>query len=389
MVRVFVATPDKKAHARLQTVRVHTDDGWAEVRFANEDGLWHVLLGEPVLTRNLTVEFMATHGEGPVHLAELEVYGRDGTARPPLQIDMARRAVSFDPPVWRKKLRTNTAGVAFVEQIDLDGRSKRLLPGTALIGQTGDRLMLVERASWSTCNDHQGSYSLLDTETRVMVPLGDMGGFAGDVFRHTKGLGFAIGRVDGDDTKIQGILLDEQAYERRSTNRLDRREPREVLASWEVADVPLRRADALPVTEPPSGCEPASTATLEALGPHLPKRTDLASDRWTSCSMGTAQLLVSTGGECGKQWHVAVLEPEGELVGLLSGKEAKTHLRLRRIDEETMLVEQWGDKDTPRLLHADSGSLVQVDGTVGLSLRPPSGCRKRCGIEFADLGPGT
>lgn len=98
--------------------------------------------------------------------------------------------------------------------------------------------------------------------------------------------------------------------------------------------------------------------------------------------------MASTGGACGKQWHLAVLDDEGTVAGVFSGKDSGSHLRLRRIDDETILVEQWGSKDEPRLFQADSGSLVQVEGLAGLSMRPPASCRKRCGIEFSDLGPG-
>ncbi len=394
-VRIFAATPEthknkKKPHSRPSVMRIHTDEGWAEVRFADEDRLWHGLLGEPTRTRNLTVEFTQTHGDGPIHLAELEVYGRGGIARSPLTVDTSRRAVSFEPPVWRKKSRTNSAGVAFIEEIDIDGRARRLLPGTALFGQTSDRLLLVERATWTTCDDHQGSYLLLDTKTRMLVPLGDMGGFAGMIFRHVEGIGFAVGDTDIDSQRLQGVLLDQESYERRNTSRLDRREPREWLKSWKMIETPLSRSDSNPLGEPPTACTPAKSEIVDRLVPHLPKRAKVPSDQWIACTLDdSAHLLATTGSECGKEWYIAVVDKEGELWGLESGKESSTHLRLRRIDDETMLVEQWGSKDTPRLFHADSGSLVQVDGTFGLSLRPPSGCRKRCTVEFSDLGAGT
>lgn len=388
-IRLFAATTGHEPYARPKRVRLHTDEGWAEAKLADEDGLWSVELGEPVHTLNLVVELTEVYGEGPVHLAELEVYGRNGVPRPPLAVDLSRRVISFETPVWRKRSRTNTAGVAFVEQVDVDGRLQRLLPGTALIGRSGDRMLLVERASWSTCDDHQGSYSLLDTKTRVMVPLGDMGGFASHIFPHTTGLGFAMGRIDGDDPEVQGVVLDGPSYERRSTSRLERREPRDLLASWSISDEPLSRADALPIGDPPAGCGPAEAAALETLGPRLPRRTKIAVEHWSSCTLGAgASLLLSTGGPCGKEWHVAVLDGDEEVVEVSSGKESGSHFRLRRVDEGTMLVEQWGSKDTPRVFQADEGSLVQVEGAAGFSMRPPVGCRKRCDLELADLGPG-
>lgn len=391
-VRIYAIPPGERgpARARPKRVRVHTAEGWAEARLADEDGLWHVLLGEPVLTRNVSVEIVEAHGDAPVHLAEVEVYGRSGTPREALVFDLARSVIAFDPPVWRKKLRTNTAGRAYIETVDVDGRLQRLLPGSALVGRTGDRMLLVERASWSTCGDHQGTYDLLDTHTRVLVPLGDMGGFAGDVFRHTKGLGFAVGVVEGYEAKLQAVVLDEGDYERRVTGRLDEREPKELLTDWGMESTRLRHDDAHPPSEPPEGCAPATRQALDSLKPHLPKRTTLDAKQWLACSLGHgAQLLVSTSGPCGKQWHVVVLDGDGDLGGQRSGKESGTHARLRRIDDASVLVELWGSDDQPRLLLAEGGSLAEVGTVSALSLRPPAPCRKRCDVGFEDLGPGS
>lgn len=388
-VRLYAIPPGAEGQrARLGRVRLHTASGWAEARMANEDGPWHVLLGEPVLTRNVSLEILETYGDGPLHLAELEVYGRSGVARDPLVVDPAHVVVTFDEPVWRQKLRTSTAGPAFVETVDVDGRLRRLLPGSALVGRPGDRMMLVERASWSTCRDHQGAYDLLDTHTRVVVPLGDMGGFAGDVFRHTKGLGFAIGVADGYEAHVQGVVLDEGAYERRSTDRLDQRKPAELLGAWGMDVAPLPHADARPLDDPPTGCGPAEASVLEDLRASLPRRGSLVAGPWHACRMDDgSRLLVTTAGPCGKQWQVAVVDAENELVGERSGKQAGTHARLRRIDDGTFLVELWGRDDRPRLLMAESNGLVDVGDTTAFSLRPPAGCREPCGVGFEDLRP--
>lgn len=391
VVRLYAIPRDDEAHrSRLKRVRVHTTDGWAEARMADEDGAWHVLLGEPVRTRNLSVEVLETWGDGPLELAELEVYGRSGVARDPLVVDPAHVVITFDGPVWRQKLRTNTAGPAFVETMDVDGRLRRLLPGSALVGRLRDRMLLVERASWSTCDDHQGAYDLLDTQTRVVVPLGDMGGFPGKVFRHTGGLGFAIGSVDGYEVHVQGVVLDEGTYERRITDRLEQRKPADLMAAWGMEPTPLLHDDAQPLDDPPSGCAPAQAPLLASLAAHLPRRTKLVASQWQSCSMDAGtHLLVTTGGACGKQWQVVVLDGEGELVAQRSGKQAGTHARLRRIDGGALMVELWGSDDRPRVLLAESDDLVDVGDTAALSLRPPAGCRKQCDVDFEDLGPGS
>ncbi|MCA9706384.1 MAG: Ig-like domain-containing protein, partial [Myxococcales bacterium] len=246
-------------------------------------------------------------------------------------------------------------------ETDAEGLA-RMSVGVTSAGQ----LLLVEHADWSTCDDHQGTYELLDTETRVMVPLGDMGGFAGQVFRHTEGLGFAMGRIDGDDAQVQAVVIDEGQYERRTTNRLERSEPREKLAAWSIDDTPLSRSDAHPAGHPSLGCEPATAERLDALASSLPKRSKLDPAQWSACPLGEGSwLLVSPGDPCGKEWHVAVIDDEGAVVGALAGKEPESHLRLRRLDGETLLVEQWGSKDAPRLFQADRSSLVQVEGTLG------------------------
>jgi len=323
-------------------------------------------------------------------MAELEAYGRSGVPRDPLTLDLARTVITFDPPVWRHKLRTSNAGPAFVETVDVDGRLRRVLPGTALRGRASDRLLLIERALWSTCDDHQGAYDLLDTHTRVLVPLGDMGGFPGDVFRHAGGLGFAIGRATGYDAKVQGVVIDGGDYERRSTDRLEQREPTQLLVDWGMEGTPLPPDDTRSLDAPPEGCGPADAAALAALRASLPKRAAIAAKQWHACRMDDGgRLMLTTGGACGKEWRVVVLDGEGSLVGERADKQAGTHARLRRLDGDSLLVELWGADDRPRLLLATGDGLVDVGDATAFSLRPPSGCRKRCDVGFRELGPGS
>jgi hypothetical protein len=391
VVRIYAIPPgDGVPRARPKRVRLHTADGWAEARVSAEDGMWHVLLGEPVLTRNASLEILEVHGDGPLHLAELEAYGRTGVPREPLVVDLARTVVSFEAPVWRQKLRTSNAGPAFIESVDVDGRLLRRLPGTALVGRGGDRMLLIERAIWSTCNDHQGAYDLLDTHTRVLVPLGDMGGFPGDVFRHAGGLGFAIGRANDYAAAVQGVIFDEGAYERRVTDRLEERDLGKLLADWGVEPEPLTHDDARSLAAPPDGCGPAEAAALDALRTHLPRRTKLVAKQWHACRMDDGgTLLLTTGGPCGKQWHMVVLDADGALVDQRAGKQAGMHARMRRLDGGSVLVELWGSDDRPRLWLAEGDGLADVGEATAFSLRPPAGCRKQCELGFEDLGPGS
>lgn len=388
IIRLYAATPGgKTASARPSLVRVHTADGWAEARLSDDDRPWHFILGEPIGSRNVVLEIVDTHGEGPVHLAELEVYGPSGPARAELRLDPTRAVTTFESTPWRKKLRTHYAKTAYIEQVDVDGRLQRLFPGTALIGRPGDRMMLVEHTDWTTCDDQQGTYELVDRATRVLVPLGDFGEFGAQTFAHRDGLGMGLGDLDLDEGKVHAAVLDDGRYERRTSGRLVKRTPKEQLQEWGIDPTPLSRTDARTLDDPPAGCGAARMEDLAALEPHLPKRTKIVAEHWYSCTLGAgSRMLLTTSGPCGKEWRVAALDGDGELLGLASGKEGGTYLRLRRLDGEALLVEQWGTKDEPRLLLVDVDGPRELASGAALSLRPPTGCRSRCGLEMGDIG---
>lgn len=387
IIRLYAAEPGGKvASARPSLVRVHTNEGWVEARIGDDDRPWHVVFGEPVTTRNLILEVLETHGDGPVHLAELEVYGLSGEARPPLRLDPDRTVVTFDGSPWRRKLRTHYATPSFIEEVDVHGRLQRRFPGTALVGREGDRMMLVEHTSWVTCGDRQGSYELLDLHTRVFVPLGDFGGFGRRIYPHAEGLGLGSGVLDVDDGDVHAVVLDEGRYERRASGLLGEETPTELLESWGIVPTALPRTDAHPIDAPPTGCGTARLEDLAALEPHLPKRAKIVAEQWMGCSLGGgSRLLLTTGGKCGREWHVAALDGDGELLGHLSGKEIDTHLRLRRLDGEAMLLDRWGSDDEPRVVLIDADGPRELPTAAALSLRPPAGCRKPCGTEMGDL----
>lgn len=388
IIRMYSAAPKKGDFSRPKRLRVHTSDGWADVRFDDEDLPWNITLGEPYSTREVTIEILETHGDGPVHLAEIEFYGNGGTARRPLPLDMNRRVITHHAPLWRSKAKTHRAQPSFVEQIDVDGRRQRLFPGSAVVGKPGDRLVLVEHLDWTTCDDGQGTYELLDLETRVFVPVGDLGHFGAPIYRHEKGLGIAVGTLGIDTGSVQAMVIDGDKYEHRVSNRLDRRHPKELLEAWSIKPTPLPRADAHTLDDPPAGCGAARIEHLDALRPHLKKGTKLVAEQWHSCTLGAGmRALLTTGGNCGKQWQVAVVDEEGELLGNYSEREAGAHMRLRRLDGESMLVEIWGSKDSPTLLKVDIDGANAIEGRVSLGLRPPAKCRSTCDTSFADLRP--
>ena len=385
-LRLYSAAPEGGGpHARPSVVRMHTHEGWTEVRVPDDDRPWHVLLGEPIPSRNFTLEIIEMHGDGPMHLAEFEVYGKTGTPRPPLNLDLSKRVITFDSSPWKSKARIHNARASFVEQVDVDGRLQRMLPGTAVYGKQGDRMLLIENTSWASCGEHRGTYQLYDRETRVSVPLGDFGAFGTSAFRHKEGLGMALGILGLDDGTMQAVLLDGDDFERRAYNRLEQRPPRELLEAWGFETEALSRASTTTLADT-KGCSAAKESQLELLKPHLPRRAKVVADQWHQCDLGGGTfMLMSTGGECGRDWRLAALDSEGELLGMDSGKENGMHARLRRVDAETMLVELWGSKDGPRMYKVDIDGPRKVGKATAFSLRPPASCRKKCETSFDDL----
>jgi hypothetical protein len=389
-VRLWAGNPaaqGEKAHPRLAQIRVHTDEGYGDVLYADEQDFAFAIFGRPVTTRQLTVEVLAVHeGEKSqtLWLGDLEVYGESGVPRPPLTIDPATAVVRPGGDAWRKSGMTHKLEGSFVDLVQPDGSTQRFAPGSALIGRAGDRIILLEQLLQTVCKVQQGRYFAIDTQTRVWLPLGDLGGIPGDVFAHGKGMGFAVGYVDPDVARVQGIFLETDTYVRSKTQRMDREPYTAVFAAWGVTDgvVPRGGFDASAPSEPCHAAEADDLAALaKARGGKAP------ADRFTACDLGRDHTaLLSSGGRCGSSWEVYVLGPSGRVVAQRKGTGRKGGARLRaRVSAELGLLVEVGDAtDATRTFVVRTDDIVDLPEGTALAVRPPAACRKQCDDEFSN-----
>ncbi|MGB1278074.1 MAG: hypothetical protein ACPG77_20175, partial [Nannocystaceae bacterium] len=101
-IRLFSGLIGHKSQS-IQTLRVHTDAGVAEVSNLSVGKHRHIYLDKPVTTRQLVLEVVKTAGRPktlPVALAELEIYGESGLARAPLNLDPSLAHLRFDASPW-------------------------------------------------------------------------------------------------------------------------------------------------------------------------------------------------------------------------------------------------------------------------------------------------
>jgi hypothetical protein len=179
-LRVFFAqkTPDGKGAARPRVIRVHTDGGWVEAKIDKIDRLHHLRFNPPLTTRGLALEVRAVaptpEGHRAVALAELEVFGSGGQPRPALELDPRVTITTTDRSrFWLE----GKASVAWIEVVDGKGGRRRLLNGTEVIGNAGDRFLLVRTLVGVDCSCESGgpeqkySYLLVDRHTRMFYAL--------------------------------------------------------------------------------------------------------------------------------------------------------------------------------------------------------------------------
>ena len=380
------AAEGANAHPRLAEIRVHTDEGYGDVRYADENDFAFAIFGRPVTTRQLTVEIIAVHDgkkSDALWLGELEVYGEAGVPRPPLVIDPNVAVVWPGGEAWRKSGMTHELEGSFVDLVQPDGSTRRFSPGSALVGRTGDRILLLEQLIQTVCKVQQGRYFAIDTQTRVWLPLGDLGGIPGDVFAHGKGEGFAVGYVDPDFARLHGVFREPDKYVRTKTNRMDRAPYTEVFAAWGVQDGAVPRGG-FGTSNPVAPCRAAQAddvATLaKARGGKAP-----AADRFTVCDLGRDHTaLLSSGGRCGSSWEIDVVGPAGRLVAQRKGTSRKggARLRVRSSEQLGLLVEVGDGTDDTRTFVVRSDDIVDLPDGTALAVRPPAACRKKCDDEF-------
>ncbi|MBL4685483.1 MAG: hypothetical protein JKY37_12890 [Nannocystaceae bacterium] len=403
---------DPSRFGRIRTLRVHTAEGWAEdhVLATYED--LYIKLGEGVLTRNLTIEIIDTQSKSAtlLRIADFDVYGTAGERRAPIRLDPASLYLRLPSPLWKKtaggERRLTPPQLVYGGD---QGVAKMLSLGSAAYA-SGTRMLLIEQLAETKCKSHVGSYMMLDLKTRVRVPLGDMGGLPGDVWRHKEDKGFAVGYADEDRTRVHAFLLDEKGrYQRKKSLRASRDTYHDLFERWGVDETPLPRGGGT-VEDPPRGCEPASSedfARPEAARPATqsetatpasgknkkkqkkrrgkPSRLGGPADRWLSCEFADGvKAFISTGESCGSRFEIAVIDAAGQQLARHGDARKSAHVRVRRVSEQQVLVEVAGKGGEVELFWVSPTAIESAGMGTALALSPPSACRAQCDTPFVN-----
>lgn len=380
-IRLYAAAPGKAfdQHERPAKVRVHTDTEWFDADLADGAQYSYIIFGKPVKIGSLVVEVVDYHGRkaGGMFVAELEVYGEGGTERDPLVIDPRLVVTEFDGKVWSKGHDGQVHGPSFLAVLRDDGPPRRFMPGTALFGRPEDTILLVESLSATDCQTHLGMYYLLNRTTRVLVPIGDLGGMGGDVFRSKDGLGFVAGWADDVDARVTGVVLEGDAYKNRRTQRLGKVTGPAFFDEHGIEREPQPRGGA-PTNGVVERCTRGADNTLAELRIATGGKPEAKPGEWMVCELADgARAFLTDHGPCGTSWEVTVLDRAMKLVVRKTAKRKGARLRIRRHGEHGLLVEVGGKDDVTELLRVDAAAVVPL-GPSAFAAAPPERCRTRC-----------
>jgi hypothetical protein len=333
MLRLFLAAgPDYRDYVgapRPRRVVIHTDVGKFEFDYPDGATDRYISFAGPVATAGLSIEILDVyHGrkEGALHFAEIEVYGTKGVARPPLALRIDETFVYFETQPWKAKGGgRHTVMMTWLERLGYEGPGERPSPrrrwirGVAAYGGNDDRFVLVERGLSSTCEAAEVGYLLIDKQTRMIYPLGELAGGDATIYRHAGGLGFVAVPPDGDVAGMRSVVFDP------AKNGFERRRPRK---TWTVADSlrewgfdPQARRpggrdlDAF-VADPGSHCEVlAGDGLAAALARSEVFKKAAAPGEWWSCAIGDGhQALLGRDRACGEVVSIMLRTPDGTIV---------------------------------------------------------------------------
>ena len=402
---------DPDSFARVRTLRVHTDEGYAEARFEPSYAELFLKLGEPVTTTQLTVEVVETDDKegGLLRISEFDAFGTGGDPRAPLAVDSGAMFVQLSDPVWKKVGTTRELNPSWVEYLGSDGRPRTLAAGSAVYS-SGGRFVLIERMTQSKCSSAGGSYQFIDLKTHVRFSLGDLGGVPGDVWLHDAGQGFALGYVDRDTTKVHAVVYEDGKYKRKKSSRASRDTYHELFAEWHIDEAMVPRGGGGTVDDPPARCAAATEAQFATLNkarqetPAAPatdsnakkkkkKRGKRSSakglggpaDRWMVCELGEGALAFSSGdGTCGKRWEIVVVDGKGKQVSRRADARSGARVRVRRAAEHEVLVEVGGNGDEVELFSVRADTIESLGMGAALGVSAPAACRDRCDSPFVN-----
>ena len=386
-IRLWAKAPhEPNDHARVSELKVHTDRGWVKARFGEEQDFVYVIFGRPVETTQLTVEFLDVHAGHKSHeiwLGDIEAYGDRGATRPPLEVDPTAVVVRHEKPNWKRTGHERLLSPTHLELVRPDATAIRLGPGSTIYGRPGDRLLLVEQLLQTVCNVHKGRYFALDTKTRMWIPLGDLGGMLGDVYRQESGEGWVVGFADDEHPKMQAVLLEDGVYTRRKTQRMSSTTTAEYFAQWRIPVQTSPRGGVSPrqVTGP---CQAATAETIAPLTKAYDGKVGPLG-QWSVCELGAGHFAyLFDGGGCGKRWDVRVVSDNGRAVAARSGKSPKgAAIHVRPSEALGLLVEVTSDDASTSYL-GRSDDIVDLPPNTALAVRAPVSCGERCDAPFVN-----
>jgi hypothetical protein len=363
-----------RGHPRIRDVRIHTDAGWIDATIKDGAAHGYVVFDAPIESRTLAVEVAGTHDgrkSKTIHLAELEVLGTAGPRRAPLDLDPSASAVIFETEAWASKGEKHTIRMAFLEAVRPDGTLQRLLRATSLLGRKGDRFLLIEKLHGSSCGEHDGSYILLDQHTRMLYPLGTMGGVPGRVLRHDEGQGFAVRPPTQSTGPFRAVVLEDGAVKIKYSPKQDDRAAK-AQRDWGFAsEQEIPRGGGHRLDRPPEGCKAAALDDMSEVF------EGFAPTKVLACALDESHTaLVATGGACIEQWSIAVMNDAGEVLHRQGMKQAEARgLRLARLHGAGLVVEASraeGASADLFVVRPEGIELLAKGGT--LALRPPASC---------------
>lgn len=369
---------------RPRVVRIHTEAGYADANFIDTRDFQYAILGRPAETRNLAFEVLDLFGPSapPLRIAELEVYGSRGPRRPELAIDPRATYVGYEGAPWTQRGEDHTAQPSIVHVVNGDEPPRPFLPGSALLGHPSDRFLLLENLQAGTCTRGRGTYFLLDRKSRVLAPLGELGGPGSDLFHRTDGLGLALGFTDTHTTVLNGVMLEDEAYVRRRTPvRPDKRSD-DTFKAWSTDPAPLPRGGT-PLYDTP-GCTVPTEEDLAAVAAAQSQRraAEPSPEAWRVCPVGAHRLFATTHGPCGQGWELALLDEKNALVAHRKRESARSDLRLAQVAPNRWWVEASDGGDVLQVFDVRSDGIVTLTATGALAARPPASCRTRCDANF-------
>jgi hypothetical protein len=329
-----------------------------------------------------------------VHVPEIEVFGISGMARGPLEIEPRAAIVRFEEQMWNDEEaadeetegpETSRTTGCFIEMADAKGEARRILRGTGLVGSPGDRLFLVERTSSMHCprgswHSAAGSWTLVDTRTRLFWDVGALGGVMVDVFRHPEGAGFATSRWDGSEVEPAGAVIVEGKLFRMLRDKEWKFDSSAGVEAWGFTDEGGPCCASADAAAWKRVCKPmGAKKARKIVGAKLEgeewtefwEGVELGTGGWLECSAGDVRLILYKKEECEEGSELlATLEKSGRVVQAIGAGA----LRAGASFETRRLVEALsGDAASIHRIGED-GSIEEVYPDAAFSLPTPTLC---------------